>query len=183
MPKQILQKEAKVLREVAKNISLEEIKSSKIQKIIREMKEALDSQEDGVAIAAPQIGYSLRIFVVSKRVANITKKKIETEEDLEKENNDIVFINPVIRKKSKEKKWVEEGCLSIRYLYGRVNRSNKVTIEALDENGNKISRGGSGLLAQIFQHEVDHLDGILFIDMAKDIEDMPPEKINPKKMK
>jgi peptide deformylase len=175
--KNILQKEAKILRETAKEVPLEKIESPEIQKVLREMKEALNSQDDGVAIAAPQIGYSMRIFIVSKRVEEIMNESKKTEGDVlppKPKTKDLIFINPVIKKLSKEKKPVEEGCLSVRYLYGKVNRSNKATVEAYDEKGKKFERGGVGLLAQIFQHETDHLNGILFIDKAKDIEDLPP---------
>jgi peptide deformylase len=64
---------------------------------------------------------------------------------------------------------MEEGCLSVRYLYGKVSRGVKVTVEAYDETGKKFSKGGSGLIAQIYQHETDHLNGTLFIDKAKDL--------------
>lgn len=89
---------------------------------------------------------------------------------------DLIFFNPKIIKLSKTKKKVPEGCLSVRWLYGNVSRSTKAFIEAYNEKGEKVSRGASGLLAQIFQHEIDHLNGILFIDTAEDIEDIPPEK-------
>lgn len=179
MSKKILQKEAAVLRKIASPVEIKEITSPKTKKILGEMKSALDSQDDGVAIAAPQIGYALRIFMVSRKVENIVKKKSEKDiDDIENSNSkDIIFINPIIKKISKEKKHVEEGCLSVRYLYGEVLRSNKATVEAYDENGNKFTKGGSGLLAQIFQHEIDHLNGVLFIDKARNVEDMPPEKI------
>ncbi len=184
MGKKILQKEAPVLREIAKEVTLEEISSPKIQKILNEMKEALASQDDGVAIAAPQIGYSLRIFVVSHKVAGLTKKpkrsKGEYIEAPEAVPQDSVYINPVIQKLSKEKKVLEEGCLSVRYLYGKVSRSHKATVEAYDENGKKFTRGGTGLLAQAFQHETDHLNGILFIDKAKYVEEMVPEHLSNK---
>jgi peptide deformylase len=89
-----------------------------------------------------------------------------------------VFINPQITKFSKEKKWMEgEGCLSVRWVYGKVERATKVTLRAYDEYGNVFERGASGLLAHIFQHEVDHLDGILFIDKAKDLEEADPEEV------
>lgn len=172
--KEIVQKEAKVLREVAKEVPIKDIPGFRVQKILNEMKIALASQDDGVAIAAPQIGYPLRIFVVSGKVANIMKKNETDEEEF---FPDTVYINPVIKKISKNKKMVEEGCLSVRYLYGKVNRSTKATVEAFDENGNKFIKGGSGLLAQIFQHECDHLDGVLFIDKAKGLEEILPNKI------
>jgi peptide deformylase len=175
MPKKILQKESPVLRDIAEAVPLEKIKTPRIRQIISEMKEALASQDDGVAIAAPQIGYSVRIFVVSGRVEYMKRhKKDPTEKDLVPA--DTVYINPTIKKVSQEKKTVEEGCLSVRYLYGKVSRGNKALIEAYDEHGKKFTKGASGLLAQIFQHEVDHLNGILFIDKAKYVEEILPEK-------
>lgn len=163
----IVQKEDPILRTVAQEVSLEDICTPKIQKIISDMKKALKSQEDGVAIAAPQIGVSLRIFVMSGKATDIAKKTAG--------NPDEVYINPVITKISKDKKVVDEGCLSVRYLYGKTKRATKATVEAYNEKGEKISRGASGLIAQIFQHETDHLNGILFIDHAKSIRDLPPE--------
>jgi len=163
---EILQKDAPVLRETAKSVSVKNIGTKKIQGLLERMKEALHAEEDGVALAAPQIGESLRIFMVNGEilVSNQGKK------------TDLVFINPEIIKTSKKKKRVEEGCLSLRYLYGQVQRSEKVTIKAYDETGKTVVRGASGLLAQIFQHEIDHLNGILFIDTAEHIRDMPPAR-------
>jgi peptide deformylase len=69
-----------------------------------------------------------------------------------------------------------EGCLSVRPLYGKVRRATKATMEAYDENGKKFTKSGSGLLAHIFQHETDHLDGILFIDKARDIHESTSEE-------
>ena len=178
MVRKILQKESPVLREICQSVPIDSISSPRIQKIIKEMKVALATQDDGVAIAAPQIGYGLRIFVVSKKVGSITKK---TKGDASDKLEDSVFINPVLKKVSKEKETVEEGCLSIRYLYGKVNRSSKAIVQAYDENGKKFERGGTGLLAQIFQHEMDHLDGILFIDKAKFVEEIPPVKTHQKR--
>ncbi len=71
---------------------------------------------------------------------------------------------------------MEEGCLSVRWLYGQVPRSVKVSLEASDITGKKFRVGASGLLAQVFQHETDHLNGVLFIDTAENVEDIPPEK-------
>lgn len=161
-----------VLRETAKTVSHEDISSSKIQKIIEDMKTAMNSQKDGVAIAAPQIGHSLRIFLVSDAVLT------EADEEYKSIGRDLVFINPVITKLSRNKHEVEEGCLSVRWKYGKVKRSEKATVKGYNELGEVVERGASGLLAQIFQHECDHLDGILFIDKAKDIQDIPPEHIH-----
>src|SRR3989344_5650597 len=170
----ILQKEASVLRQTALNVPIKSIKSKKIKTILDKMREALRAEEDGVALAAPQIGESLRIFIVSGTALTLTKKI--KGESVDKESEDLVFINPEIIKSSKKKKKMEEGCLSIRYLYGKVNRSGQVTIRAYNETGKQFERGASGLLAQIFQHEIDHLNGVLFIDKADNIKNIPPAK-------
>lgn len=172
----IVQKGEAVLRKIAKDVRLDEIKTPKIQKIIADMKTALESQIDGVAIAAPQIGFPLRIFIISKRAEIIIKglEKITTEDRAMM--SDPVYINPVLKKISHSKKKLDEGCLSVRYLYGKVERAEKATITAYDENGKKFTQGASGLLAQIFQHETDHLNGILFTDKADDIVEILPEK-------
>ena len=167
----IVQQFEPVLREIAQDVPQKDITSPKIQKILKNMKEALASQDDGVAIAAPQIGVPLRIFMVSGAVLNMIKNK---DQEIDHSIPNIIFINPVITKLSKTTEWMEEGCLSVRYLYGKVKRATKATVTAYDEHGNKFTRGGSGVLAQVFQHETDHLNGTLFIDKAKDIEEMLP---------
>mgnify|MGYP000976695800 CR=1 FL=1 len=173
--KKIVQKEDSVLRKEAQEIPISEIKSPKVQRILKEMSSSLLSQNDGVAIAAPQIGYSLKIFVVSGKIFD---KDFLRGEGLPKQKKDLpkdlVFINPKISRLSREKEWVPEGCLSVRWLYGKTLRSKKATVAAYDENGKKFTRGASGLLAHIFQHETDHLKGILFTDHAKDIKEEHP---------
>jgi peptide deformylase len=109
----------------------------------------------------------LRIFVVSKRA--FTEKA--------KESEDTTFINPEIITISKDRKLMPEGCLSVRWLYGNARRASRVKVRAQDENGTTFERTGTGLIAQIFQHEIDHLDGILFTDHAKDIKEIPPESL------
>lgn len=184
---EIVQKENKILRKIAKAVAIEEISSRKIQTIIRRMIKALNSQEDGVAIAAPQIGEDLRIFVISKKIFEIMeeekmrasgskREKLEAFAKEKPEFKDLVFINPEILKTSKAKMLTDEGCLSIRWLYGKVKRSQKTLVRAFDENGKPFTMGGVGLLSQAFQHEIDHLDGILFTDKAIDLKEMVPEK-------
>lgn len=162
----IIEKGDPILDTPANLVPMDDIKSPKIQKIIADMQETLDSIGDGVGLAAPQVNFPLQIFIVSKRVL------IKGDKTSDK---DIVCINPKIIKFSKTKKWLDgEGCLSVRWFYGRVLRSTNVTLEYYDENGTKQSRGAGGLLAHIFQHECDHLKGELFIDKAKDIEYLDP---------
>ena len=177
----IVQNGNPVLRKVAKEVPILDITKPKIVKILTDMKKALHSQDDGVAIAAPQIGVSYRIFIVSGRIFEedfIRGKNPNAVNSLKikKVHPDLVFINPIFKKISKDRKLLAEGCLSVRPLYGKVRRATKATMEAYDEHGKKFSKDGVGLLAHIFQHETDHLDGILFIDKAKDIHESTSEE-------
>jgi len=172
--KEIVQKEDSVLRQTAKPVLESEINTSKIKKILADMKEALDKEEDGVAIAASQIGVSLRIFIVSGKIFSNPETGVKPAPEGKVEH--LVFINPEITKTSKKKSWIPEGCLSVRWTYGEVKRAENVTVRALDENGKSFVRGSGGLLAQIFQHETDHLDGTLFTDKARNLEEVKPEE-------
>ncbi len=147
------------LHTIAEEITAEDFSSGLVAKLVKDMKSALKTYSvDGfvaVAIAAPQIGVSKRLFLV---------------EDQSKDRDALpclVAINPKIVKVSKKTSIVGEGCLSVPDAYGEVRRHQNVTMRALDEHGKPYERGAGGLLAQIFQHEVDHLDGILFIDRAE----------------
>lgn len=171
----IVQNGEKVLREISKEVPISSITKPKIQKIISDMNEALDGQYDGVAIAAPQIGVSLRIFVVSGRIfdeAFIKSDHLDKNILSKIKAPNLVFINPFFKKTSKDKKLMIEGCLSVRPLYGKVRRATRAIVEAYNEHGKKFTKDASGLLAHIFQHEMDHLDGILFIDKAKDLQEI-----------
>ncbi len=159
----VLQKGEKILEEIAEEVPLRDILSAKIQNIILQMRDILDNTGDAVALSAPQIGKSLRIFVVSKKIFGGSDFN-----DIEN-FHDLIFINPKITKTSKEKQWLEEGCLSIRGVYGEVQRCKKATVQALDEHGKIFSFGAGELLAQVFQHEIDHLNGILFDSKAKNL--------------
>jgi len=193
---EIVQNGNPVLRKVAKEVSIADITHKDIQKVLKDMSLALHSQDDGVAIAAPQIGVSLRIFVVSGRIfeedfirgparphdgSGAGGEKLGTERNKENSLNkvhhpDLVFINPIFKKISKDRKLLAEGCLSVRPIYGKVRRATKATVEAYNEHGHKFTLEGTGLLAHIFQHETDHLDGVLFIDKARDMHESTPEE-------
>jgi peptide deformylase len=168
---EILQRHDPILRKIAAPVPIQDIGTDKIGKIIADMKEALSEQKDGIAIAAPQIGQSLRIFMVSGSLL------AQADKSFKGDGSDLVFINPEITKLSRQKKTVEEGCLSVRWLYGKMKRSAKATLKAVNEKGQPVERGASGLLAQIFQHEVDHLNGILFIDNAAEAWEMSEDEI------
>lgn len=152
------------LHSTADEVPVNEVATPHIQKILKDMRKALDAYNidgfNGVAIAAPQIGIPLRIFLVHNTSTEKEERNIIP---------DIVAINPKIIKISKRSRVVGEGCLSVGEQYGAVRRATHATIRALDEHGKEYERGASGLLAQIFQHEVDHLDGILFVDRAENV--------------
>jgi peptide deformylase len=173
----ILQSDNPILRKKAKEVPLSDIGTKKFEGYIRDMQTALHGEDDGVAIAAPQIGLPLRIFIVSGKIfdKNFLKAKGPIKEPLTGWPDDVICINPTFIKMSKQKVTAPEGCLSVRWLYGDTKRAKNATIEAYDIYGKKFTRGGGGLLAQIFQHEMDHLDGILFIDHAKNIEEILPK--------
>jgi peptide deformylase len=173
----IVQSGHPALRKKSASVAVKEIATPKIQDIIRRMKEALASQADGVAIAAPQIGENVRIFVVAGKVFDDRFKRGKGIPKGEKASHpDQVYINPEFEKISKKALWLEEGCLSVRPVYGEVKRATNATVRAYDEHGKKFERGGGGLLAHIFQHEIDHLDGILFIDKAKNLHENGVDK-------
>jgi peptide deformylase len=173
------------LRMTSIEIPKDEIKGEYIQNLISHMSKMLAQQIDGVGLAAPQVGVPLQLFMVSGKVfLNDDDREVLMEAEKRKKKHkviippDLVCINPQILKVSKDKKWMDgEGCLSVRWFYGKVQRSLRATIKALDRDGNSFTRGASGLLAHIFQHEVDHLNGILFIDKAKDVREFEPEEV------
>ncbi|MBI4079625.1 peptide deformylase, partial [Candidatus Kaiserbacteria bacterium] len=149
------------------------------QNLVREMKALLKKEEYGVALAAPQVGEPLKLFIVSGRALARGSRNAPDEpqhSDQETRNNnqtepDQVYINPELIKMSRGKKEKHEGCLSIRGKWGTVPRAEKATIRAYDEKGVRFTRGAAGFLAHVFQHEMDHLQGILYTDKATKVYD------------
>lgn len=131
-----------VLKKESKDV---EVIDENIKRIIEDM---VDTMRDasGVGLAAPQIGINLNIVV------------IEVEDQLRK------LINPVIIEKSKEEEIVEEGCLSIPGIWEKVKRAKSVKVRYLNEDGEQIEEAGEELLARAFQHELDHLKGVVFVE-------------------
>jgi peptide deformylase len=166
------------LHAIAEEITPEEFSDGTLAKLVKDMRSALHGYKvDGftaVAIASPQIGISKRVFMI---------------EDQSKDRDalpSIVAINPQIVKFSKKTHEVGEGCLSIPEYYGLVRRSTNVTLRYQDETGKWNERGAGSLLAQIIQHEYDHLDGILFTDRAEKVwhkDELDKEKKRMKKEK
>ena len=147
---QIVKSDDEILRRQAKEI--EEV-TPQICKLLDNLRDTLYATSYGVGLAAPQIGISKRAIVV----------------DVEKDLYEL--INPMIIEQ--EGLAVDaEGCLSVPGLVGEVIRAKRVSIKALNREGEEIVIVAEGLLARAFQHEIDHLDGILFIDKAEDIRQM-----------
>jgi peptide deformylase len=135
----------------------------KLQTLVDDMVETM-KDATGIGLAAPQVAVSQRVIVV----------RLPDDEDSQKEYGDeagklYVVVNPEIVKASKETVEGVEGCLSIPGYVGLVDRHEKVTIDGLDRNGKKQRIKATGWLARVFQHEIDHLDGRLYIDIAKDV--------------
>lgn len=139
----------------------EEVKDidDKVRKLIKSMKETLISVK-GLGLAANQVGILKRIFIAY---------------DKEK-GNLITVINPEIVDKNQEEIIDLEGCLSFPEIYFSINRNKKVTVKGINEDGKDIIIEGKDLLARCFQHEIDHLNGILIIDYASEQEKKYYEK-------
>lgn len=160
------------LREQARDIPIADITGERIQTLIADMKALLAKEEFGVALAAPQVGEAIKLFVVSGKA--LTRREeayhdTETADVAEQAPEDTVYINPQWVKMSRKKTGKHEGCLSVRGLWGIVPRAEQASLTAYDEHGKKFTRGASGFLAHIFQHEMDHLEGTLYIDKATEI--------------
>lgn len=163
---EIVQEGDAVLRKQALMVPQKDIGSTRLLRIIKEMSQALSKEPSGVALAAPQIGVSLRLFIVSAKV--FTRDGVVVE-DGTLPTEDLVFINPERVRTSRKIEAVSEGCLSVRGIFGTTMRHAKVSVRAYDRAGKRFVWNGSGLIAQIFEHEMDHLDGILFIDHAREL--------------
>ncbi len=157
------------LRKVSKPVPAKDVTSAKFQKLLQDLSEAMATRDDGVGLSAPQIAVNERVFVVSGKVWKKEGKPAPLDE---------YFINPVIVKKSRKLVTAEEGCLSIPNIYGLVKRNSTVSIDYIDAEGNPATRKATGLLARIFQHEIDHLDGILFTDKATELRNAKDDKTN-----
>jgi peptide deformylase len=132
----------------------------------------------GVGLAAPQVEVSQRVIVVEFAEGNEETDAPETPPKL------FVVINPEIARHSRETVMGTEGCLSLPGLMGEVERHEWVTVKGLDRHGKPFKKKTRGWLARIFQHEIDHLDGILFIDRATEIyrvEEAPVSEADPSK--
>ena len=145
------------LRQKCNSIDIEkEEQLEEAQVIAKEMFRVLYSDPSGVALAAPQIGILKRIVVISYDDRETKKKVLH------------VLINPKIVNHSEETNDANEICLSIPNYMGRVTRYNAVEVHAFDHSGKVITIQAEGFFARVLQHEIDHTNGILYIDKVKD---------------
>lgn len=142
-PDDVLHKKAKEITKITPNV----------QKLLTDMADTM-YDADGVGLAAPQVGILKRLIVV----------------DVGDDNGLIELINPEIIESNGEQLG-SEGCLSIPGLNGQVRRALEVTVKGLDRNGEEVTITGRDLLARAFQHEIDHLNGVLFTDIAERVYD------------
>jgi len=132
---------------------------SSIQKLISDMIETMHSVPGRVGLAAPQVGIPLRVIVIGLP-----------------EEEDIALINPEIVRRRGER-LIDEGCLSLPGYFGQVNRAESVTVKGHDQNGKEIRIRADGLLAQALEHEIDHINGKLYIDHLESMDKL--HKIEP----
>jgi len=146
-----------ILRKKSVEISSEIIKSRGFKSLIASMVKTM-VKTDGVGLAAPQIGKSIRLAVINSK------------------DGVLCLINPKFTKKSWACELGQEGCLSIPGVFGKVKRHKKISLTYCDKNGKKIKLTAGGMMARVIQHEVDHLDGVLFIDKAEEVEKIQNNK-------
>ena len=149
LPDPVLKQKAKRVRTI----------DGSIKKLIRDMVETMHSEPGRVGLAAPQIGVPLRVIVIG----------IPEEEDM-------AIINPEIVRRRGER-LIDEGCLSVPGYFGQIKRAELITVKGRDQDGKEIRIKAEGLLAQVLEHEIDHLNGVLYLDHLESLEQL--RKIEP----
>jgi peptide deformylase len=163
----IIQPDNPILRKKAHRVT---VFDGKFQRLVDDMLETL-IDAPGVGLAAPQVAVSQRLILV--RLQDDEESREVYGEDAGKL---FVVANPEIIKASKEMVEGEEACLSIPGYYGLVDRHEKVVVTGLDRHGKPLRIKAAGWLARVFQHEIDHLDGRLYIDIAKEVWKVKPRE-------
>ncbi|MFH1003381.1 MAG: peptide deformylase [Chloroflexota bacterium] len=149
-----------VLKQKAKRVSRVD---GAVRQLISDMIETMHAA-NGVGLAAPQVGVSLRLVVIGLP-----------------DEAEMVLVNPEVVRRSGERQ-LEEGCLSVPGYYGEIKRSASVTVKGRDQDGREVRIKAEGLLAQALEHEIDHLNGVLYVDHAESpdqisrVDTSPPEE-------
>jgi peptide deformylase len=164
MTLEIVQTGDPVLRKVARQMSVEEIRSESTQRLIAQMRDTMRAAP-GVGLAAPQIGESLQLAVIEDRPEYIKNVSAEQLEAHQREAIPFhVIINPKLKIAGEKTVDFYEGCLSVEGFVAVVSRGASVLVDCLNERGERIKLRGEGWYARILQHEIDHLNGTLYID-------------------
>jgi peptide deformylase len=149
-----------ILRKKAKNVPISFLKTAAFRKLVREMLYTM-RRVGGVGLAAPQIGKSLRLAVMELQPTP-TRPKL-------KKKGPLIIVNPKIIKYSKVKQKDWEGCLSLEKVRGLVPRSKEITVRYTNQDGKIVTEKARGLWASIFQHEIDHLNGLVYVDRMENM--------------
>jgi peptide deformylase len=157
----------KFLRGKAKSFDFDKYSKKDINDLVLFMRTIM-IKNYGIGLAAPQIGLNMRVFVA----------QLPTKDGRGYKGKFYALFNPRLESVSKKTISDAEGCLSVPGYYGTVPRSDKVTITGFDKNNRKVTIKAEGLLARIFQHEIDHLEGGLFTDKSKDVKKIEKNPIN-----
>lgn len=152
-----------MLHERSANLDTSNITSRENQKFIKDMIETM-YVKNGVGLAAIQVGKSLQLCTIVKQYNYFNPRE------------DLCLINPSWTKLDAHQKWDEEGCLSVPNKYGKIKRYTKIKVKAWDKKGRPIEFIAEDFFARIIQHEVDHLNGHLYIEKAKDIYEVENKK-------
>lgn len=157
--KTLLEKDNPILRATAEPVSASEYNTEELKALAEHMIEIM-KEKGAVGVAAPQIGTSKRVIVFGTSYTKRRKPEVHIP--------DTILINPDLKILSETKELGHEGCLNCGDLMGEVPRATEIEYSGFDIAGNPISKRASGLEARILQHEVDHLNGILFFDRVED---------------
>jgi peptide deformylase len=182
MHKKIIQLGDQVLRQRARKLSIEEILSEEIQLLIEDMKETMRAAP-GVGLAAPQIGVPLQLAVIEDSEERMVGMLPEIR--LERNRKPVSFhvlINPILSIVDSTENLFFEGCLSVAGRTRITPRANSVYVEYLDQNGTQKNIRADGWYARILQHEIDHLNGQLYVDISDERTEILVTEINRKEL-
>lgn len=150
------------LRAIARDLTKAEVLSTATTKLISDMRYTLKHKKYGVALAAPQVGKNIALCIIEIR-------PIKTRPNIPKEKwASLVLINPEIIKTYGKRQQLWEGCISFAEIFAKVPRYKKVNVKYQNQQGLSLQEDFEGLLAHVVQHEIDHLNGVLFVDKVKD---------------
>lgn len=149
------------VRKISTSVELSDLRKKELQDFIQALPQAM-VDFNGIGLASCQVGRNIRVVVVTKEYTNTPEH--------------LVLVNPRLVSVSEKLSRLEQGCLSVPGVYGTVERPAKVRVKAFLPDGTAVDIKAKGMFAQVLQHELDHLDGVLFIDKATDIYEYEPQR-------